>query len=232
MRASDQDVFFGTANISIMNTGPSIIPDPPKPAAPAPVEQVAAPAPELQSGSPHPAGLPAPPSGRLDIPPGAYVYTGPPLPPNTLGRADWLPDDAAPNCMRCGKEFNLMCRRHHCRQCGQLFCHRCCSSKALLQPDSGTEPKARIDAHWLWGETQTEVHKPQKVCGKCFDLLLPMQPFLTATMSKAAQPADFSTPNWREWAGKPISCSFKLEIKKVPTAVGTGCCTMSPEKLR
>ena len=33
----------------------------------------------------HPAGLPPAPSGRLDIPPGAYVYTGPPLPPNAAG---------------------------------------------------------------------------------------------------------------------------------------------------
>ena len=164
--------------------------------------------------SPHPAGLPPPPSGRLDIPPGAYVYTGPPLPPNTLGRAEWLPDDAAPNCMRCGSEFNFTARRHHCRQCGQIFCMGCCNSKALLQPDSGTEVSERTAAHWFWGKEETDPLKPQRVCGKCFDLLLPMQPYLTATLSKAVQQPDFSEPSIREWAGKPISRSFKLEIKK------------------
>ena len=81
----------------------------------------------------HPSGLPPPPSGRLEIPPGAYVYTGPALAPNVLGTAEWLEDSEAPNCMRCGQEFNLVARRHHCRQCGQIFCHRCCNSRALLQ---------------------------------------------------------------------------------------------------
>lgn len=164
--------------------------------------------------SPHPAGLPPPPAGRLDIPPGAYVYTGPPLPPNTLGRSEWLPDDAAPNCMRCGTEFNMMTRRHHCRQCGEIFCLRCCNQKALLQPDSGTEREERVKAHWFWGKEETDLLKPQRVCSKCFDLLLPMQPYLTATLSKAVQAPDFTPPSMKEWMGKPISRSFKLEIKK------------------
>ena len=164
--------------------------------------------------SPHPAGLPPPPSGRLDIPPGAYVYTGPPLPPNALGRSEWLPDDAAPNCMRCGTEFNMLTRRHHCRQCGEIFCKRCCCQRALLQLDSGTDQKERVKAHWFWGKQETEPLKPQRVCSKCFDLLLPMQPYLTATLSKAVQAPDFSPPTVAEWAGKPISRSFKLEIKK------------------
>ena len=164
--------------------------------------------------SPHPAGLPPPPSGRLDIPPGAYVYTGPPLPPNALGRSEWLPDDAAPNCMRCGTEFNMLTRRHHCRQCGEIFCKRCCCQRALLQLDSSTDQKERVKAHWFWGKQETEPLKPQRVCSKCFDLLLPMQPYLTATLSKAVQAPDFSPPTVAEWAGKPISRSFKLEIKK------------------
>jgi lipid-binding SYLF domain-containing protein len=169
---------------------------------------------EQQPPDVHPAGLPPPPSGRLEIPPGAYVYTGPPLPPNALGRSEWLPDSAAPNCMRCGEEFNTFTRRHHCRQCGQVFCNRCCNSKALLQPDSGTETATRVKAHWFWGKEEADPLKPQKVCGKCFDLLLPMQPYLTATLSKAVQAPDFTEPSLKEWAGKPISRSFKLEIKK------------------
>jgi len=85
---------------------------------------------------------------------------------------------------------------------------------ALLQPDSGTLPEDRVAAHPVWGSVETDVRKPQKVCGKCFDLLLPMQPYLTATGSKAVQEPDFADPSWKEWIGKPISRSFKLEIKK------------------
>lgn len=162
----------------------------------------------------HPTGLPPPPSGKLDVPPGAYQYTGPPLKPNALGNATWMADEEAQNCMRCGQEFTLITRRHHCRQCGEIFCHRCCNSRCLLQPGSGTAPNARVDAHPVLGASQTDEMKPQKVCGKCFDLLLPMQPYLTATCSKAAQPGDFSKPSVVQWAGKFISRSFKLEIKK------------------
>ena len=142
--------------------------------------------------APHPLGLASPPSGQLEVPPGAYVHLGPALPSNALGSAQWLPDDAAKNCMRCGEEFTAFTRRHHCRQCGQLFCHRCCNSKALLQPGSGTSPEDRVAAHPVFGAGETDKRKPQKVCGKCFELLLPMQPYLTATNSKAMLQPDFS----------------------------------------
>ena len=48
-------------------------------------------------------------------------------------------------------------RRHHCRQCGQIFCYRCCSSKALLQPGSGTALEERVEAHYVWGATEADV---------------------------------------------------------------------------
>ena len=214
----------------------------------------------------HPLGLAEPPSGVLEVPPGAYVHLGPALPSNALGSSPWLPDNAAKNCMvkkaihsthrsadmlipcspslppspspspprpilascphppsslppavlcqRCGEEFTAFTRRHHCRQCGQLFCHRCCNSKALLQPGSGTSPEDRVAAHPVWGAGETDMRKPQKVCGKCFELLLPMQPYLTATVSKAMLQPDFSEASMFEWAGKPISRSFKLELKR------------------
>lgn len=133
---------------------------------------------------------------------------------NALGSAQWLPDDVAESCMRCGEEFTAFTRRHHCRQCGQIFCHRCCNSRALLQPGSGTSPEDRVAAHPVWGRGETDKRKPQKVCGQCFTLLLPMQPYLTATHSKATLPPDFSEASMFEWAGKPISRSFKLEIKR------------------
>lgn len=208
MRAEDVDgTFYGSSQVNLISSArPSVIPDAPvqqtplPPAQPAPSPPSSSPPPpppRPESPTQHPAGLPPPPQGRLDIPPGAYVYTGPPLPPNTLGRAEWLPDETVPNCMRCGEEFNFFLRRHHCRQCGQIFCHRCCNSKALLQPDSGTDRQARAAAHWFFGEQETDALKPQKVCGKCFDLLLPMQPYLTATGSKAVQEPDFADPSWK-----------------------------------
>ena len=39
------------------------------------------------SEAPHPLGLAPAPQGKLDVPPGAYMHVGPPLPANALGTA-------------------------------------------------------------------------------------------------------------------------------------------------
>lgn len=42
-----------------------------------------------------------------------------------LGRmpADhWIKDEGAEACAQCGVRFTVVERRHHCRDCGKLFC--------------------------------------------------------------------------------------------------------------
>ncbi|KAK9506438.1 hypothetical protein O3M35_008379 [Rhynocoris fuscipes] len=42
------------------------------------------------------------------------------------GRADhWLKDDGAEDCTACHVKFSIYERRHHCRNCGLLFCSKC-----------------------------------------------------------------------------------------------------------
>lgn len=41
------------------------------------------------------------------------------------GLADhWVRDEGGENCTACGVKFSFAERRHHCRNCGQLFCSR------------------------------------------------------------------------------------------------------------
>lgn len=41
------------------------------------------------------------------------------------GVADhWLKDEGAESCSACGVKFSIYERRHHCRNCGQLFCSK------------------------------------------------------------------------------------------------------------
>jgi len=108
-----------------------------------------------------------------DVPPGARLHEGAAPSPNLLGNAEWVRDNVVTCCARCSSEFQLSLRRHHCRQCGQIFCYRCCSSKALLQPGSGTALEERVVN--FWGASESDVHKPQRVCSRCFDALLPLQ---------------------------------------------------------
>ncbi|XP_050304691.1 lateral signaling target protein 2 homolog [Anthonomus grandis grandis] len=60
----------------------------------------------------------------------------------------WIPDVQAPKCMSCGLNFTVMKRRHHCRNCGKVFCARC-SSNSVPLPKFG-------------------LVKPVRVCNKCF----------------------------------------------------------------
>lgn len=44
----------------------------------------------------------------------------------------WLDDSEAINCHACDKPFTLTNRKHHCRQCGQIFCAPCSSFTAKI----------------------------------------------------------------------------------------------------
>lgn len=59
----------------------------------------------------------------------------------------WAEDNEVQNCMSCGKCFSVTVRRHHCRQCGNIFCAEC-STKNALTPSS---------------------KKPVRVCDACFN---------------------------------------------------------------
>jgi len=65
----------------------------------------------------------------------------------------WEKDSQATNCKICTKEFSLARRRHHCRNCGGIFCDSCSDNKMKL-PSSA---------------------KPMRVCDNCYTLLLDRQ---------------------------------------------------------
>ncbi|EFA78473.1 hypothetical protein PPL_09125 [Heterostelium album PN500] len=49
------------------------------------------------------------------------------------GMALWQPDASTLNCFTCKINFTFFRRRHHCRNCGQLFCSKCSSHSAKAQ---------------------------------------------------------------------------------------------------
>jgi growth factor-regulated tyrosine kinase substrate len=55
----------------------------------------------------------------------------------------WIHDSESKNCYRCRTEFSTLRRRHHCRACGQIFCHAC-SSKTSPIPKFGIEKEVRV----------------------------------------------------------------------------------------
>ncbi|KAM4746891.1 RUN and FYVE domain-containing protein 1 isoform 2-T2 [Rhinophrynus dorsalis] len=62
----------------------------------------------------------------------------------------WLKDDEATDCKQCNKEFSISRRKHHCRNCGDIFCNTCSSNELSLP----------------------SYPKPVRVCDTCHNLLL------------------------------------------------------------
>lgn len=55
----------------------------------------------------------------------------------------WIPDQDAPTCMGCTTQFTAFRRRHHCRNCGRVFCGSCSNTSAPL-PKFGLIKAVRV----------------------------------------------------------------------------------------
>jgi len=60
----------------------------------------------------------------------------------------WVEDNEAKDCMACKKVFSFVIRKHHCRNCGGIFCNDCSSKKMAI--------------------LKYGVIEPVRVCGSCF----------------------------------------------------------------
>ncbi|XP_008206017.1 RUN and FYVE domain-containing protein 2 isoform X1 [Nasonia vitripennis] len=61
-----------------------------------------------------------------------------PHPPDGTGTATWANDRMVTQCKGCSREFNIARRKHHCRNCGNIFCNAC-SDNTIALPNS-TKP--------------------------------------------------------------------------------------------
>ncbi|XP_077943418.1 phosphatidylinositol-3,5-bisphosphate 3-phosphatase MTMR3 isoform X3 [Gasterosteus aculeatus] len=52
----------------------------------------------------------------------------------------WYPDHLAAQCYGCESRFWLVARKHHCRNCGNVFCASCCDQKLPVPSQQLFEP--------------------------------------------------------------------------------------------
>lgn len=69
----------------------------------------------------------------------------------TLSKRAWVADSETNTCMSCKSAFTFVNRKHHCRNCGGIFCGRCSSKRVAIL---------------ALGETE-----PVRVCDECYDTL-------------------------------------------------------------
>ncbi|KAF8355625.1 lst-2 [Pristionchus pacificus] len=72
---------------------------------------------------------------------GVEVQESLPL-PSFIG-VRWVPDSDCTQCTACTSPFTVVRRRHHCRNCGRIFCNRC-SAHSICIPELGYERKVRV----------------------------------------------------------------------------------------
>ncbi|KAK7794004.1 hypothetical protein R5R35_007438 [Gryllus longicercus] len=58
----------------------------------------------------------------------------------------WANDRLATQCRGCNKEFNLTRRKHHCRNCGEIFCNSC-SDNTMSLPSSAKPVRVCDECH-------------------------------------------------------------------------------------
>jgi len=76
-----------------------------------------------------------------------------------LTSSPWQSDDTKQCCTSCNSRFNnLFNRKHHCRLCGDIFCHTCTQQRSLIPPSSIVlQPTGgkKVKAHERRRRTQT-----------------------------------------------------------------------------
>ncbi|XP_073141212.1 protein FREE1-like [Henckelia pumila] len=55
----------------------------------------------------------------------------------------WVPDEAVTKCTACGSDFNAFVRKHHCRNCGDIFCDKCTHGRTALTAEENA-PVVRV----------------------------------------------------------------------------------------
>lgn len=80
-----------------------------------------------------------------DAQPSASKKEGGPSEPQ-YNHLNWQPDDSVSKCTSCAKPFTLIVRKHHCRNCGYIFCDHCTSHRLRL-PDKGYKDAVRVCAN-------------------------------------------------------------------------------------
>ncbi|KAL3639041.1 Protein free1 [Castilleja foliolosa] len=55
----------------------------------------------------------------------------------------WVPDEAVTKCNGCGTDFGAFVRKHHCRNCGDIFCDKCTHGRTALTADENA-PVVRV----------------------------------------------------------------------------------------
>lgn len=59
--------------------------------------------------------------------------------PGNEEKDHWVPDEASVKCTACSTYFGAFVRRHHCRNCGDIFCDKCTQGRIALTAEENAQ---------------------------------------------------------------------------------------------
>ncbi|GFR26553.1 FYVE and coiled-coil domain-containing protein 1, partial [Trichonephila clavata] len=74
----------------------------------------------------------------------------------------WVNDHEVTECLGCRSNFSFLLRKHHCRQCGRIFCHAC-SNNWLWTPASRRQIRVCNECYVQHIEIKTDVRRDSNV---------------------------------------------------------------------
>lgn len=88
----------------------------------------------------------------------------------------WVKDENVNNCHNCNSVFGFMNRKHHCRNCGKIFCNHCSNYFICIPNNIKTVPK---EFNYLDYKTYLDYFNlsngTERVCQKCYDKIFELR---------------------------------------------------------
>jgi lipid-binding SYLF domain-containing protein len=113
-------------------------------------------------------------------------------------------------CLFCNKRFDTSTWRHHCRNCGGIFCDDCSSERMLIPPSQIVAPPHGSTSLF----EDFDANEPQRVCKSCAATLSGRQEDLLKILSRSNQEVDIDRSNSERYLNLPIHFNMTDEIKK------------------
>ncbi|AYV84937.1 MAG: phosphoinositide 3-kinase [Satyrvirus sp.] len=82
----------------------------------------------------------------------------------------WVGDNMVTYCHNCKADFGLFLRKHHCRNCGNIFCYAC-TNKSIVIPNFIIDRPEAAD-YWNLSYYITSLKgAEEKVCDECYNII-------------------------------------------------------------
>ncbi|KOM51674.1 hypothetical protein LR48_Vigan09g033300 [Vigna angularis] len=130
----------------------------------------------------------------------------------------WVPDEAVTKCTACGTDFGAFIRKHHCRNCGDIFCDKCTHGRIALTAEENAQPVRVCDR--CMGEVSLRITSARESSSKPTlqsheDLARKLQEELERNRKTSGSKSDGSARRMKEVAC-PI-CTVHLQVQ-VPSS--------------